>query len=74
MFLPAKGPFIKYGGRGGAEDFQGEPPIFSQASKGGRSVFREDSRGGHLFFRKKIWKLNALSIKLTDKLSLQTHI
>ena len=63
---------------GGGRGFSGGPPIFLQASKGGRSVFCEVGRGGHLYFRKKISKLNALSIKLiailTEKLSLQPHI
>ena len=77
---PNKGVFIKYGRGRGAEDFQGGPPIFSQASKGGPLSFHEVGRGGggHLFFRKKISKLTALSIKLiailTDILSLQPHI
>ena len=31
---------------GGGQDFQGGPPIFSQASKRGRSGFREVGRGG----------------------------
>ena len=58
---------------------EGARLFFASFEGGDCSVFREVGRGGgHLFFRKKISKLNALSIKLiailTDKLSLQPHI
>ena len=44
-------------GGGGPEDFQGGPPIFLQASKGGCSVFREDSRGGPPIFSQENLKI-----------------
>ena len=43
--------------------------FFRKLRRGGRLVFCEVGRGGKLFFRKKISKLNALSIKLITLLT-----
>ena len=59
------------GGGRGRRIFRGGRLFFRKLRRGGRSVFREVGRGGHLFFRKKISKLNALSIKLICNINRQ---
>ena len=48
---------LNMGGGGGLEDFQGGPPIFSQASKGGAAQFFARTVGGATYFSQENLKI-----------------